>query len=760
MVKCIGAPTKGLQIFPNNTSLCMVYSYSYFGPNLEFKCNCEANDCNNNGLCNTRCIKPFFGYLCQYVDRGINAFQKGIPELAFLVDHDDKTCNDNEVLEPKLTFEMEITFVFLRIVYKDLPFTLTHKKYNIIISFTTDYDVVDCEEQQIREVNKNTADFFCAKKYDFKSISIRGPGVEYVCSMYISGGRNLAIKRPVNSQPESISKVYAVDGLDSKKCFKTALTHVTPSMLYPSWSITVPRNIFIQSIHIYNAKESEKGHLANFTLKFFDDRNREARKSIDISGPYRPVFDVHLQPKDVMFKISIIRLIAYSKMSKKAVNGLPLTFCQFQVLGDCIDSYTNLDCEREVRQCSNNTMSVDGTCYVTTLDAHNVLRPPCQGCPTTCTEAGLCPVNCTAGYKGEKCNEACINCHDEDPVCDRLTGECRSCYHGYFGAFCDASCEHCGNTQTCDRSNGHCHWGCVPGFMGDRCDEDCTNCAGDGSCLRQTGYCVHGCKDGYRGGVCILICHNCAGRGTCERIEGRCDDGCVHGYQGIDCSMQCGFCEKGTTCNRFDGSCVAGCQHGYKGIRCDTSCLNCVNESCNQEDGKCTAGCKDGFAGSDCETRCAHCNENDRSCDQKTRFCFEGCKPGYFEDDCSNVCETCGGDRSCSRKTGECLQGCKPGFVGIFCKDHIEDEYSDINERVFYSIFSTIVAGMVFYIVCYPQLSKTRKRKHTKAAELESHMISSIEQGSLDQSDEGIDDRTDHGVDPPEAFQAHRAIVT
>ncbi|XP_055884968.1 multiple epidermal growth factor-like domains protein 6 isoform X3 [Biomphalaria glabrata] len=626
-----------------------ILALSLYSIGYSSQCNCELHDCLQ-GVCRrgAPCRKPYFGYHCQYLNEAADMHANR--NLKFATDHDSQTCSDGSFSQLMFDFDDQHIFSFAEIVFKDLPLSYAHKKYDLHLQFLVNNDEANCDGMQIREVDSKTAIILCSKKYLTSRITLEGSCLEYICEFYISGGRNLAKDREFKSSPVSRLAAKVIDG-DYTTCY--TLKSVEG---YPFFSVQIPFNVFTQRLKVHTASN---GVFNQMILRFLDQTGREMRPSHTIAnfkGKIMTVYDIILDDT----------IPAHTYMLTRYNISSAISFCELEIFGDCLEGYYGLACDAVSFNCVNKTNGIDGTCYVTTQD-YPVMRKPCQGCPQKCNHVGLCSVSCTKGYKGPACNEICRDCNNEDPSCDKVTGQCDDCLPGWYGASCQLTCPNCGNTGTCDKHTGHCNWACKPGYLGEMCDDECTNCAGDGSCLRNA-YCVHGCSDGFRGDNCILVCHNCAGRGTCERFEGKCHEGCSDGFQGNDCSNKCGNCKAGTTCNRFDGSCADGCQKGWKGVRCDVSCENCINGTCAQEDGKCLLGCKVGFTGWDCETHCSNCIEEDQSCDQKTRFCLFGCRPGYYEDDCSNLCETCGGTGECGRKRGECLDGCKEGFRGPLCR--------------------------------------------------------------------------------------------
>ncbi|XP_052794507.1 uncharacterized protein LOC128227739 isoform X2 [Mya arenaria] len=188
----------------------------------------------------------------------------------------------------------------------------------------------------------------------------------------------------------------------------------------------------------------------------------------------------------------------------------------------------------------------------------NCKSPPCN------KEDGNCVGGCADGFKGIKCQLACLkgtygeNCSGNcssfcvDGLCNHITGVCgRGCVPGYdykmdpqcnypcqdrtYGANCTHVCGHCRNPKrSCEKSTGQCANGCDLGFSGKMCKEPCVN--------------------GYFGYNCSSPCHCNGSDFKCDTRYGNCSSGCSFGYGGFNCSIDLDIIQSGAVSPRANQS--------------------------------------------------------------------------------------------------------------------------------------------------------------------------------------------------------------
>ncbi|XP_071492048.1 uncharacterized protein [Diadema antillarum] len=246
---------------------------------------------------------------------------------------------------------------------------------------------------------------------------------------------------------------------------------------------------------------------------------------------------------------------------------------------------------------------------------------------------------CPGGRYGEQCLSSC-QCF-KSTGCDHVTGAC-SCSAGWKGEHCEQRCavgeygtncaltslDLCENDGVSHPSQGHCL--CSWTWMGNVCTEPCSSrvcplesdSCSNGATFDPTGHCL--CAPGYRGRYCTERCNET-----------------LHGEY---CSNQC-QCQNNGLCNWEDGSCL--CKPGFHGERCEQTCA-------------------DGTYGADCALTCdcpgsGSCNHINGSCIEcPTGFtgsrCLEHCPNLWYGPSCNTPCD-CQNGLSCDRFTGHCPGG-------------------------------------------------------------------------------------------------------
>ncbi|BFZ21507.1 hypothetical protein BsWGS_24546 [Bradybaena similaris] len=232
---------------------------AWFGARCQYKCRCVNDKCDHNGMCTGgfSCQGGWFGPACQYVDL---AYLHSGPLR--LTDGDDSTCI-HETSRNKITISLNEThfFTWMRIlISKKDPAVLDDLK----VAFSVETVPVICDELKIYVVDKSTRDIHCSLTQAFNELTLTGRAVTSLCSVYISGGRNVALKENVShnssNAPDVISKLIkytadlAVDGNTRQH-----LKRMSCSAGYKGSILTVrfslPRKV--QRYVIYNSEDSK-----------------------------------------------------------------------------------------------------------------------------------------------------------------------------------------------------------------------------------------------------------------------------------------------------------------------------------------------------------------------------------------------------------------------------------------------------------------------------------------------------------------------
>ncbi|CAL1546511.1 unnamed protein product, partial [Lymnaea stagnalis] len=154
-----------------------------------------------NGFCDNgvKCEKGWFGPQCQYQDLTVNATFTPERLESILSDGDDTTCNERPT-DNSVSVELRNAslITWIRLSYND-SVSESPNLYEIKLELKvtgTDQSATKCDGQK-KYVDKenNIIDIKCDLKFESAKINISGEVVGYLCSIYISGGRNIALKQ-------------------------------------------------------------------------------------------------------------------------------------------------------------------------------------------------------------------------------------------------------------------------------------------------------------------------------------------------------------------------------------------------------------------------------------------------------------------------------------------------------------------------------------------------------------------------------------
>ncbi|KAK3716451.1 hypothetical protein RRG08_057374, partial [Elysia crispata] len=396
---------------------------------------------------------------------------------SWLTDSDDTTCNTGNTQSVTVILDTFIPLTWVRVVVRDAVYVdQVQLSYQLSGSST----LLACPGLRKAKLDDLTLDIECSTTESVSGVTLSGSGVTGLCSMYISGGRNVALKQTARQSsryrpPDAPNSHYAenaVDGVlpgDTRESTRSTCTHTDVPSTTPGWWIVT----FLQAVDVtrflicnrVDCNQSCKERLAGFTLTAQSDPSTATPYSYtDPGGPDQASYTVVPSPR-ISFPVSQVRFVTAD------ISNI-LTLCEVFVFGEtnCPAGQFGLRCERQCN-CANN-----GNCFV---------------------HSGGCPSGCATGYTGEDCSE---------------------CPPGRYGNRCDQPCSAtCGGDNSCDRNNGACSQGCDPGYLGTSCESKCdpgtygagcsgrcsVNCAGpDNGCNHVTGACDVGSLDHYFPNVC------------------------------------------------------------------------------------------------------------------------------------------------------------------------------------------------------------------------------------------------------------------
>ncbi|GFS07347.1 fucolectin-related protein [Elysia marginata] len=246
---------------------------------------------------------------------------KGEPQ-EWLRDKDDTTCNDGSTNAVTVKLSTAIPLTWIRVVLKttDLP-------QDIQLSFktSTHWDKRTCIKPHVAQVNKRTLDILCVTDDAVEKLSLSGPGVKQLCSLYINKGRNVAVKESAKQSslknPE-FSPSFAVNGHEDSMFVSSSSACTITLQDDPSWwKVTLSMDVHVTLFHIYTV--NLYGTLQGFSLvarsrsnDFFTYQDEEEKPESDY---------IIVPSRKISFPVRTVKIVTRRNAS--------LTLCELQIFG-------------------------------------------------------------------------------------------------------------------------------------------------------------------------------------------------------------------------------------------------------------------------------------------------------------------------------------------------------------------------------------------------------------------------------------------
>ncbi|KAK0065110.1 cell death abnormality protein 1 [Biomphalaria pfeifferi] len=400
----------------------------WFGSKCQFMCHCSAfGICDDTGRCLTKCDNGWFGQSCQYQDLATipGATITAVPQqktLTWLTDRDETTCNQSANLTTiQISWDTSFPFTWLRLNINSPALTTI---FTVTLKTTNHLDI-SCNKLAITIVDSTTVDLRCDMGLNetVTQIILTGPGVKSICSLYINGGRNVALHQSAEQtstyteNSKSFFASLAVDGNTNCYFYNNGSTTHTDSEPSPSWTLTLDTPRIVNRFVIYNRADSALIRLKNFNLTAFDINNK-ALWSYQDQNPEKSL--IYTFTRFESDPVSKIRIVPKSKESYDT--QYILTLCEVFMYGDCVPGNWGLECNNTCPvECPGSCHQGTGTCFI------------CQGR----SDPPLCNTACPDGQWGPNCTNQCsISCYDGS--CDRITGQCDKGCNGFINPpFCN-----------------------------------------------------------------------------------------------------------------------------------------------------------------------------------------------------------------------------------------------------------------------------------------------------------------------------------
>ncbi|KAH9491432.1 hypothetical protein Btru_032161 [Bulinus truncatus] len=525
-----------------DTGLC---PNGWFGSKCQFQCHCDNSQCPSDGQCIGRCAQGWFGESCQLQDL---ATVKGVsvvttPTLAatpWMADKNNRTCHTRDNVQSiTLTWDRHYFIYSVRIAISDEA---------LLTSVTTNCGPIT----HVVRLDEKTLEYRC-NAWATKGLILSGAGLRSLCSLFVNGGRNVALKQ--NATQTSVMGRYmaslAVDGNTNGQFQYNSCTHTEGHDASPAWTLVLDTPKKISRFVLYNRQDCCIERLTQFKLQAMGSSGDVVFAYNVSSLGVMPLYDVTVHPSEPIVQITISTALSTLMRDKYGHQNHILTLCEVELNGDCAPGTWGLECDKVCpTQCNDSCHHGTGKCYA----CLGYSNPP------------ECSTECCSGRWGFNCQQNCsMNCLNE--LCNIQTG------------LCEQGCSGAVNFPYCDTA-------CPKGKWGVNCSRDCDVRCWAESCHPVTGRCDSGCNGYSDPPNCIVVCSP----GT---------------WGGPDCAHQCSSRCSNQMCDPQTGQCQSGCD-GYSdpptcqkacdihtwGLNCNSSCSQkCFNSTCNSVTGLCDSGC-------------------------------------------------------------------------------------------------------------------------------------------------------------------------
>ncbi|KAH9492067.1 hypothetical protein Btru_026734, partial [Bulinus truncatus] len=421
----------------------------------EYQCHCDRRCLDSSGLCqpSDKCSMGWFGLRCQYKDLMTldGAILTGSPrqQLNYINDNNGETCVTS-VISVTVTWKTEYHLTWTRLVFRD---TIPVIKLNMLYITQQAKTHVPCKHQRLYIVDTKTLDIRCLDNVATSSMIIEGTLTD-LCSMYISGGRNVAYRQEakLSTTYEAFGGDLAVDGNADSRFSHQSCAHSGADEDSPKLTITLQKSALIHRVVLYN-RDAYRDRLRSFYLEIFNSTQQKTFEYQDRSTVDQAVYDVNVNN-------SLAKQVVVSVKNKAHYDKITfLTICEMEVYGECPPGKWGLTCSNDCPEhCARYCHIDDGSCNVSCVGSND---PP------------QCATECIKGTWGVNCEQNCSNCFNIS--CDRHTGQC------------DDGCLGFSDPPVCNKT-------CLHGTYGRNCSQNCSLRCLNGSCHHVTGYCG-GCVD-------------------------------------------------------------------------------------------------------------------------------------------------------------------------------------------------------------------------------------------------------------------------
>uniref|UniRef100_A0A2C9KPZ1 Fucolectin tachylectin-4 pentraxin-1 domain-containing protein n=1 Tax=Biomphalaria glabrata TaxID=6526 RepID=A0A2C9KPZ1_BIOGL len=380
-----------------------------FGEECQYRCHC-ANGCDTSGDCvNGTCARGWFGFKCQYRNSVVDATVEPKRYTSWLTDGVTDTCNsDTTISSVTLLWDEEFLFTWMTIEVNNASKLTAFKIWFIATGET--YKEIPCSGQRLALINENTLKIFCDLKVLIEQVILEGEAVYFLCSLHVSGGRNVALMQETNQTTTHISNIFygpqlAVDGDLNTDALRMGCSHTAINDTEPCWTVTFDGPRDVNKFIIYNRRDDKPERLKHFQLEAENEHSQSVFSYRDSLDHFLYIYRVNILEHLSMKSVTICQ----NETEKPFV-----TLCEVEAYGECLPGSWGLNCSNKCpSSCTNSCDRGDGSCNVICVGFSD---------PPDCTRA--CAVTRYGINCSQSCSGSCLNhhCHPENGSCVNSPG--------------------------------------------------------------------------------------------------------------------------------------------------------------------------------------------------------------------------------------------------------------------------------------------------------------------------------------------------
>ncbi|GFR94345.1 hypothetical protein ElyMa_002665800 [Elysia marginata] len=117
--------------------------------------------------------------------QGLDSVSYQANDVPWLLDQDDRTCNDGSTSTIHVTLDTAIPITWVRVVFNDAD---SIDKIGLFYKPQNSMSMTSCPDKRKAQVDDKTVDISCQTSVVAEELALDGDGVRHLCSLYISGG--------------------------------------------------------------------------------------------------------------------------------------------------------------------------------------------------------------------------------------------------------------------------------------------------------------------------------------------------------------------------------------------------------------------------------------------------------------------------------------------------------------------------------------------------------------------------------------------